>query len=710
MNRSKINLKMYEAYAKIINIKLFNDIVSFIVETTNIDCNGFINKLKLKNIWFERTVNNNIQEEYGFKYFGELLERYEQRIGTDIKDIRAIALSLGYSKELITDEMITGTQLVDFINKIKRLSENDMYLKAALYLYDENKYYNLFEEVATQRFKSTEDIVFVLSLFYDKKHGFDLLEHQLNKLLGKSKTISVMDNCGIYNWLIKNLYPVIKNDRRKNLEIFKALISIPTSLIKDDSKTYKILLENGYSKEEISFLNYICIFFSSIPKTVRIGRSIVEEKIAVNFCTNILNSETTYSDEIYELIYTMLGEYSSFDIKCYGYVGLKEAIIDSINIKVPKAFIKLYGKLDKRIYSFDVLDEKWNVVKEELHQEEYRYLFDNFLLHNNFNKEQIEQRIDKYNELTSGSYMSSFDIYHYGRTSIYAKLIEKCVINLEEQFNKYLSNKDNNTTEEKNMDLQHLREYISGIENRKSFEFIKYFLNLKEYTIKDIEKFRFNIGNLLEKSRYYYGSRTEININIKRNFLSTDEHKELLNWLENYIFNFRPNYYIDFVRAMLKDEFISTIIDKKDLRKLYFTLIEVDKTLKEDKGLREKYLYKEELDLLIQQEKEEYEKRKLMEKQKKENAVINKFNALENPNFKDIYEYCHEYRWYKEETAISCRTVKEYLNKNIENHNFMDDEIIYFNKICNLLIQQKFITLEELKGYIFRYARKGELV
>ena len=152
MNKSKINIEMLQAYKNIINIELFNQIISFIIETANVDCNNFINKLRLKNIWFKRIENNNIQEEYGFKYFGELLERYEQRIGTNIKDIRAISLALAYSKELITDDMIIGTQLIDFINKIKKISTKDIYLKAALYLYDENKYYNLFEDIVFQDF------------------------------------------------------------------------------------------------------------------------------------------------------------------------------------------------------------------------------------------------------------------------------------------------------------------------------------------------------------------------------------------------------------------------------------------------------------------------------------------------------------------------------------------------------------------------------
>lgn len=707
MNRNKINLKMFESYENIINIKLFNEIVSFIIETTNVNCNGFINNLKNRNIWFERTLNNNIQEDYGFKYFGELLERYEQRIGTDIKDIRAIALGLGYSREIITDDMIIGTQLVDFINKIKRLSENDMYLKAALYLYDENRYYNLFEEIALQKFNTTEDVVFALSLFYDTKHGFDFLEKQLQELLGKSKTISVIEDYGIYNWLIKVLYPVLKNDRRKGIDLFKAIITIPTCLIKQDSKIFKVLIDNGYTKEDISFLNYICLFYSSIPNTVRIGKSIVEEKIAIEFCINILNNHSKYSNEIYDLIFTMFSDYYNFDIKCYGYTGIKDAVINYLDISIPEVFIKFYHKLDRKLFAFDILDDKWNIVEQEFRPEDYRDLFDSFIVLNNFSKEGIEKRIVKYNELTNTNYLSTFNVYRYGRCSIYSKLIEKEVISLSTQFENYLSNNDKNVNEKINMDLEHLREYIKNIENRKSFEFYKYLLYSKNFNFCDLEKYNLGLNNLYDR-RSYYSSREDIDI--KRAFLSKEEHIELLNWLENYMFLIKPGYYMDFVISMLEDKFVTTLISKDDLRKLYFTIIEANKSVKENHTLREEYLSKEELELIKKQELEEKEREKQLELERKKNKVVEKFNSIENISFKEIYDFCYGYRWRDVETSFACDIVKNYLSTSLNNHKFIIEEIIYFNKICNLLIQEKFITPDEFKNYISQYVMKGDLI
>lgn len=707
MDNNKIEIKEYEAFEKVINIKLFNDIISFIMETTNKDYYSILNELEQEHIWFKRTKNNRIQEEYGFKYFGELLERHEQRIGADIKDIRAIALGLAYSKDLITNEMIIGTQLIDFMKKIKRMSSNDIFLKGALYIYDKENNYYLFREIIYQEVKTTEEIIFAISLFNNVKDGFERLKEQLEKLIGRNKTISVMTNAGIYNWLIKSLYPIIKGNRKKGIELFKALISIPTGLIKEESKTYSTLIENKYTKEEIAFLNYRLIYYQSIPGTVRVGYSIVEEKIAIEFCESILSSINTYSDEIYELINIMLYEYNNFKIKCYGFEGMKQAIINSINIKNPKAFLKLYENLNHKLYSFDILDKKWDIVQKEFGIEEYRNLFDNYLLLNNYNSEQIKERIRKYDKLTNSSYIDSFNIYNWKRERIYSKLVEENIIDLQEYFEGYRKYKQNIDGVERKGDLQYLKAHIHEVRNRKAFLFLKYFLNLGEYNIKDTKEFGFDLGGLFKKRHCYYSSEE---IDIKRDFLSIDENKELLMWLEDYIFNMKPDEYMDFVIAMLSDEFIGKILSKNELKQLYAISIKIDTKLSKNTELRKRYLSKKELDMLEKQEKEAEENRKIMEKQKREKEVIDKFNSMEKFTFKNIYECCYSYRWKDEETKTCCRITKQYLDENIQTHEFITEEIMYFNKICNLLIQEGTINIEELKNFITKYIGKGELV
>ena len=134
MEEKKIECEVYE---NIINIELFNKIIAFIMETTqNKDKYLILSQIEKNCIWLQRLKNVNFQEEYQFEYLGELLERYEERLGNNIEDIRAISLVLGYARDLIENTMFVGTQLVDFLRKVKNLAQNDIYIKGALYLYD----------------------------------------------------------------------------------------------------------------------------------------------------------------------------------------------------------------------------------------------------------------------------------------------------------------------------------------------------------------------------------------------------------------------------------------------------------------------------------------------------------------------------------------------------------------------------------------------
>jgi len=123
----------FTAFNGQVNIVLFNDIVEFVAGTAANAHDLVLHHLKTTHLWYAQTSNENIQRHYGFRYFGELLERYEERFGSNIADIRAIALAMAYTKDLLTDEMFVGRQKSDFLRKIKKLSRTDVFLKGALY-------------------------------------------------------------------------------------------------------------------------------------------------------------------------------------------------------------------------------------------------------------------------------------------------------------------------------------------------------------------------------------------------------------------------------------------------------------------------------------------------------------------------------------------------------------------------------------------------
>ncbi len=94
-----IEMKAFESQ---INLKLLDVIISFVVRAANPD-QPRITLLRQRCMFPLRAGSANLfQGQYGFLYLGELLERYEERFGMSGPDRRAIALALGYTRDITT--------------------------------------------------------------------------------------------------------------------------------------------------------------------------------------------------------------------------------------------------------------------------------------------------------------------------------------------------------------------------------------------------------------------------------------------------------------------------------------------------------------------------------------------------------------------------------------------------------------------------------
>lgn len=697
MKNTKIDYIEYEIYENAINIPLFNKIVSFIDETTNKSGKeNILLDIEKNCIWFDKVNSTDIQEEYKFEYLGELLERYEERVGNDIKDIRAISLALGYAKDLIEDNMIIGTQLVDFLNKIKNLAENDKYLQGALYLYDNNKYSNYAEGFIKNQDTKTEEIIFILSVLSNNLESvFNKKKEEIIKLIGKEKTISVIGNIGIYVWLIKTLYTLISKSRKKDMSLLKALISVPTGFQKENTKVYKELIENNYSQEEIAYLNYLILYYDTVPKALNLGYSMVEEKIVLNLCEVFINSEISHSEGIYNLLDNLITKYSKFNIKCYGYSGIKDALKIETNIVNPITFIKLYEKLDRNLYSFNILDNKWDIVAEKFDSKQYEELFDTFLLYSSYDKTKINECIEKYNQLTETKYLDSFLKKDYGRDNIFALLINNEILDIKDFFNNVIE-------KDEKVFNYHLKEYIKGVRNKQSFELLKYLLSLNKYSIKEIDSLGFGFEDLYKNYGHW-----SYNLDIKRDFLNTDEEIILFNTLENFVFYVKPDRYIDFLDVVLRSNDTEEIIQQEELRKIYELLCDINSKKREDSLLQQKYLTVEEREEIEEQKRKEEELQKQKELIGIEKEVTEKFEIAPKDNFKKLYEFCDNLYYRSREGKACVNIVKEYISKNIFTFTKSIEEIKYLIKILDCCIYQEELTSEEFEDIMCKYL-KGE--
>lgn len=702
MNRNNIEFVENEAFDKKVNIELCNELINFIIQTSNNNSNDIVKSIEEKCIWFKKKDITEIQNICEIEYFGELLERYEQKVGNDIKNIRAISLALGYAKELVTDNMIVGTQLIDFIHKIENIASNDIFLQATLYLCDNKKYSQYKKELLNRKYTNTEDILFVLALFDDKEETFNILNDQIVCLLGKNKTISAINNIKIYAWLINNFYIIVKKSRKKDIVLFKSIIEVPIKQIKEGSEVYKILYENGYTKDEIAYLNYATLFYVNIPKTVRLGNSITEERIAINFCKTFLDNPNEQHQAIYRLIENMIQEYSKFDIKCGGNENLKEAIKYEININNPITFLHFYNLFNREIYRFNILEEKWNIIAQKMEISMYKQLFDKFIVMYNYDKEKLEKCIEKYNKLTNTSYLESFLTFDYGRDMVFEDLVNKSIILLEEYYDRYEQEESDNNI------MEHIRRYVSGIHFRNAFLFLKYIIEDKKQKIENINKFGFDLRTLYNVRRYSY-YREEC-LDIEKNFLSKEEKEKLFFWLDNYMFKVHPNEYLEFVVDMLKTDNIKNIISIEQLREIYFMLVEYDNEgFGKNEYLRSKYLTQEELQDIINRENEEKEQKKMQEFIEKQKELVDEFNKLSKQSFEELYNYCDRYEWRDKEWKICSEIVKKYLYENIEDFEVNENEITKCMEMLTLLLKKKAISIQEFKEYIFRYIKEEEL-
>ena len=707
------------AYQKDINIKLFNDIIAFIAKTTDVETRPIYRNLAENHLWYSRVEDENIQQQYGFRYFGELLERFEDRAGADIRDIHAIALALAYAKEMLSDDMFVGNQKRNFINKIKTMAVDDTYLKGAVYLLckDESIAETMLGELEQTEYTRTEELVFVLSLYDTFDTALEVFKPQLLNLIGKARSIAVYNNMGIFAWLIKRFDAVLKNCRSKDMALLRAMAALPTSFVKAGTKQYDVMLENGYSPEEIVYMNGLVLLFRPVCDTLSF-HSIVTEKIIVELCRTFINSEIKHSDDTYTYLKWLLIAYDSFAIKLQGYNGVLDAIKQDIVLKNPQTFIWLYRfKKELPVYYFDVLDGKWDVLAQDMGLATYRMLFDNQLRHKkNISTKLINEYIKKYEKLTQSPYLATFGAeYDCGRDSVFSLLVEKDVIDLVDAFVNCPGRDtyDGINSEKKPAMIEYIGYKVEGLKSRKSFDFFKYFLEnfgfhhmhrlFTDNRYSGRNESRFFADAFYEGASYSYSHKEE-RIKIKRDFLSDDEHRMLFEWLDDYMYLYKPDDYINFSIHTISEPFIGTLYPKDELRQIYDSVRDMKTSTMEQYSAELKQIFLSETELKA--EKDAEEARRADEKkqaiQQHLQGLRNSFEEHFDGTFKSVNKFLDKHKYSFRDEENIWRIVGENLERVLTGSGYRVDtkETGRFIKLSGQLIKEGFLAFEKFKKYL----------
>ena len=139
-NIKDFDFKWAGAYKEQFNVRLFNTAVRLATETTEAHKENPALLQKLAHLpWYQRVSGMDYFESREIRYFGELLERYGEKLGDDIANTRAVALAMAWTAPILTPNMFVGRQREDFMLKLNLLGEGDAYIATALYRLSEGR-------------------------------------------------------------------------------------------------------------------------------------------------------------------------------------------------------------------------------------------------------------------------------------------------------------------------------------------------------------------------------------------------------------------------------------------------------------------------------------------------------------------------------------------------------------------------------------------
>ena len=689
------------ALEKQVNFTVFQDLMSFILDTTKANT-AQICAIREHCIFpFSVKKNGEFQKKYGFMYLGELLERYEERFGMTLPEFRAIALALGYTKDLTPDDMFVGTQRVNFLKKVQRASAGDVYLTGALYLLHEGQSIaGEFESARRQaQYGKTEDILFAMSLFPDAEESFLRFKPLLLHLIGKKRTIPVMGNMRLFVWLISRIRPLVKSIRTKDMALFRALCALPKSFVKTGDRNHELLTKVGYTTLEIAYANMRAIWLT--PAAERLSwNSVVTEKILINLFKEVLDTEAQIPREVYDQLAEWLEKYETFPIKCYGQEKLLDALGYGARIRSLETFqwFSAYAPpVHDAFREFDIMDSHWDSLVTMMELPKYAEFFET-LLHDKLGTEDIKVRISRFNTLTGRDYLEYGMEHSYWHS--FSLLVKKDVIDLWQTFQDSV-NADGRPV--KHQRIEHIRSYLRGMTTIQAFRFYEHFLpqygfqGLSDYFSNE-HIFRDSVASC---SSGYNRSSGQVKLELDQEYLDDDMRRLLLYWLSEYFFAFETEYYIPLISEILDKEAVAHLFSPEEQRALFDLAMAHSSLVKNSTArLKERYLTAEEKEAEKAEQTALRLERERQEQLALENEVRNKFAEIADGTMASLLLFIENYSRYSNKLELADTAVYEYL-LSIEDSRAMDTtEYVCLLKLCTWLVDRGKMCFAEAQKLI----------
>jgi len=617
-------------------------------------------------------------------------------------DLRAIALALGYTKQFLRPEMFIGSQREDFLQKTEMQMDGDVYLTGAFYLLceDEDKAGTMAAQLRSAQYERTEELIFVLSLFPDDEQTLRQFMPVMQRLLGHGRTIPVLGNTRILGWLVVWMQLAIKNVRGKDAALCRTLCLLPTAFVKEGSKHHSLLCSYGYSPLEIAYANMQLLCQQRAIGVLR-PRSLVAEKIAIALFKQVMAHPKGLEPAVYDQLSPLFQSYTTFEIKLEGNQGLLDALNDGPQIENAETFLWLQqlAPISHPVFDgYDICDVRWDTLSQRMSQEAYLKLFEG-TLNNEMEKNSILTRIERYNQLTGRDYLKVYTETEKGMC--FKLLVDKGIIDLWAEFRSSLDAEENVQGTQM---MHRIKGYLYELRSLQAYRFYERFFS--EYGICDLEKF-FNFGTYDRLylpaglvSCSYWKDKHHLTIDLKRSFLSEEEHRTLLSYLNEFYFACEPQKYIPFVVAVLKDGFASQLLSEAEGRALFEEVLQWQHIESMDVcALKARYFTQEEKAAEEAAKLSAKEEERRLERQKAEQALREKFNQkCCDDKFAPLNSFLDRY-FYEYEKDLAMTLVKEKLSAILRKRSYVLDRMdaVQFFHVCARLLKEERLSLAEIQ-------------
>ena len=694
--------RQYTAFTNAVNMELFHAMQHMIMRAADPDKRHFENlrlKCGLPFYWDEDYAG--YFGQYQLAYPGEVLERFEEKIGDELMNLRALALALGNCANILDDTMFIGDQKDVFIGRIRAGANKDIFLSGAIYMLadKEDPRKESLGELSRRQNVRIEEALFLLALYEDKAQGFQQMRPLLVKLWGEQRNFNLFENAGLLKWLIDYYEEEIMACRKRDNMMLRTLVKLAYKCIQPCSKEFETLEKAGYNEEEIAFCNSVLMWL--LPRKNRIvEKGIVGEKISARCCITMINGKRKLGEDLYQYLFFLLEKYKKYEICYESHPGIWHAIECHLQPVQPEMVLWLFQKAEKdKMYQVDVFDHKWDILARELNMERYFDLFAHQIASLDCpNEEQIRKYLKCYEALTQHSFMDYFKKYRSEGHRLFQMFVENGVILLNEY-------QEGLVGTEKTYERDYLWNYVSEIPNRKVFDFWRQYLE-KNDMMEIPEFFGASCFFHTRLGKCLWGYSHTMQLNYHRDFLKTDERKRLLEWMDESIFRFEPEHYIAFVNSIVSDENFQKLYEE-EMPELIMQLDQEENIpLSNLNGLKKKLYDTDMLEKEEEEQKKRAAEREERDYQKDLELYRGKLKETFDGSIKTLENYVTSYYRYRPDIVISL--VHEELQKifSIENSKWTKKEISMILEMYSKMLRTEGADWRKMKEQLYKLEGK----